>query len=135
MNAKLEYLASPSVVTTRTRSDKAHIVFVAAEDGTTGVVKHCPNALAEAFGLLLAAPLGVSSPCVRVVDRGRSLPSLLMERVGGAVEMSSLTGEFIYRYILCESCSRFDLPPLIYYHFKTSRHRSSRTSAGPVPRG
>ena len=25
---------------------------------------------------------------------------------------------FIYRYILCESCSRFDLPPLIYYHLK-----------------
>ena len=23
--------------------------------------------------------------------------------------------DFIYRYTLCESCSRFDLPPLIYY--------------------
>ena len=27
-------------------------------------------------------------------------------------------GEFIYRYTLCESCSRFDLPPLIYYNLK-----------------
>ena len=24
--------------------------------------------------------------------------------------------DFIYRYILCESCSRFDLLPLIYFH-------------------
>ena len=96
MDAQLEHLACPGVITTALPApDKAHVVFVAAEDGTAGVWKHCSNASAEAFGLLLAPRLGVSAPCVRIVDSAvmERAPSLLMERVGGAVEMSSLASD------------------------------------------
>ena len=85
--------AAFDIVSSKLLHGKPHVAFVRSSSGDEFVLKHCLTAAEEAFGLLLAAQLDVAAPACRVVTAlaGRSMPSLLMERVGAAVELSSLT--------------------------------------------
>ena len=53
-----------------------------------------------------------------------------------ALEFMDMGGlNIIYRYILKEFCSRFDLPPLIYYNLNIISRWSRQCAAEPRPRG